>query len=421
MFRIVSSRSSPRARLRRLARPLVTAATYTRGFHLFTGLLLGVAVAMVYPGLEGDGGLGHRVALLAMPVPILTAFGLIAEARRFEGFQARLLLRPGDESDIAVTRSQTWPDRWRTALWLVLRVELGWLGLAPAASAIFTGVAMIGSPATGDGLAFDGASFPGGAAHWWLVPLGLAVIVSALAYLVGAGLLLTVLAKRLLGPSASEKLAALERRTEQLLEHNRLARELHDSIGHALSVTVLQAGAARQLLDTDPAFADRALDAIEVTGRQALEDLERMLLLLRDAPEPAAPRPGLAELKVLADTTRGAGAAVEVRVLGSLDAVPAVISREGYRIVQESLTNVLRHAGPVPVEVTVAVHGHEVELTVRNDTPSAEAGRRGTGGGSGSGLRGIRERAALLGGEATAGPHDGYWRVHARLPLRWAS
>ncbi|MYS83665.1 sensor histidine kinase [Embleya scabrispora] len=416
------SRIAPlRTWLTRLTRPLVTASTYTRAFHLFTALALGVAVALVYPGLEGDSGPADGLALLVVPIPILIVFGLLAEARRFEGFLARLLLRPGDESDIAVTRSQGWGDRWRTALWLVLRVDLAWLGLALTGHWVFVGIAMIMSPATDTGVAFGGLAFAGGAEHWWLIPLGALVIVGALYYLAGVGWLLTRLGTRLLGPSATERLAIAERRTEQLLEHNRLARELHDSIGHALSVTVLQAGAARQLLDTDPAFADRALEAIEETGRQALEDLERMLLLLRDAPEPAAPRPGLSELKVLVDGTRGAGASVELRVAGAVDAVPAVISREGYRIVQESLTNVLRHAGPVPVDVTVAVDEHDVELTVLSSAPAAGVERRVVGAGSGSGLRGIRERAALLGGEATAGAHEGYWRVHVRLPLRWAS
>ncbi|WP_406278516.1 sensor histidine kinase [Embleya sp. NBC_00896] len=412
-----------RLELARLVRPLIAPTTYARGFHLFTGLLLGVAVAMVYPGLDGSGGteISHGIALLLTPIPILTAFGLVAEARRFEGFQARLLLRPGDESDIAVTRSQTWPDRWRTALWLVLRVNLGWLGLMPAGNAILLAGAMIVSPTTREGVTFNGLTFGSGAANWWLVPLGLALIVAAIYYVAGAGVVLTKLGKRLLGPSASERLVALERRTEQLLEHNRLARELHDSIGHALSVTVLQAGAARQLLATDPGFAEKALDAIEETGRRALEDLERMLLLLRDSPEPAAPRPGLAEFDSLVESTRGAGARVEFKIVGALDAVPPVISREGYRILQESLTNVLRHAGPVMINVTIGVDAHDVELTVTNSVPTPDDERRLTGSGSGSGLRGIRERAALLGGEATAGAHDGHWRVHVRLPLRWTS
>ncbi|MEU0937538.1 histidine kinase [Embleya sp. NPDC005971] len=416
------SRIAPlRPSLTHLVRPLVAPTTYTRAFHLFTALALGVAVALVYPGLEGDSGAADGLALLVAPIPILVAFGLLAEARRFEGFLARLLLRPGDESDIVVTRSQGWADRWRTALWLVLRVDLAWLGLAPTGHAVFTGVAMIVAPGTDGGMEFGGLTFAGGAGHWWLIPLGLLLIVGALYYLAGVGWLLTRLGTRLLGPSANERLATAERRTEQLLEHNRLARELHDSIGHALSVTVLQAGAARQLLDSDPGFANRALEAIEETGRQALEDLERMLLLLRDAPEPAAPRPGLPELKLLIDGTRGAGAPVELRVSGALDAVPAVISREGYRIVQESLTNVLRHAGPVPVDVTVTVDDHDVELLVLSSAPAAVGERRVVGAGSGSGLRGIRERAALLGGEATAGVHEDYWRVHVRLPLRWAS
>jgi signal transduction histidine kinase len=412
--------ASRRTALARLAQPLVAPTTYTRAFHQFTGLLLSIPVAMVYPGLDGgEESPGHLLGLLLAPVPVLMVFGLIAEARRFEGFQALLLLRPGDESDIGVRRSRTWPDRWRTALWLVLRVECAWLGLIPAVYGVVMAITMMLAPGTKHGLSTHGVTFGGGSEHWWFVPCGAILVVLSVYYLAAVGAVLTLLSTRLLGPSASERFVLLERRTEQLLEHNRLARELHDSIGHALSVTVLQAGAARQLLATDPGFADKALDAIEGTGRRALEDLERMLLLLRESPEPAAPRPGLAEVRSLVESTRAAGARVELSVSGALDGVPPVISREGYRIVQESLTNVLRHAGPVLVEVAVAVDTESVELTVLNGTDGSGEHPRRAGGGSG--LRGIRERAALLGGEATAGPHDDYWRVHVRLPLRWAS
>ncbi|MFD0429190.1 sensor histidine kinase [Streptomyces zhihengii] len=250
------------------------------------------------------------------------------------------------------------------------------------------------------------------------MPLPVALLLAAV---VGLGELMTLLARRLLGPSADERLAALEERTEQLLERNRIARELHDSIGHALTVAVVQAGAARAA--GSPEFTERALAAIEETGRAALEDLERVLLVLRESGQrPAGGRPTLADADRLLESARASGAALDAELSGPLAQVPGPVSREGYRIVQEALTNVLRHAGPVPTRVRIAVAAGRLELDVRNPITEGAAAVRGNGvggnsNGKGSGLRGIRERAALLGGEAAAGPHGDEWRVTVGLPL----
>lgn len=208
----------------------------------------------------------------------------------------------------------------------------------------------------------------------------------------------------------------LEELTEQLLERNRMARELHDSIGHALTVAVVQAGAARTA--NDPAFTERALTAIEETGRDALEDLERVLRVLRESGTPVVERPTLGEAQRLLDSARSSGAKVDARVSGDLGLVPAPVSREGYRILQESLTNVLRHAGPVPIRVSITVADGRLELEVINPLSGA-AGLPG----SGSGLRGMRERAALLGGKARMESREGEWHVRVGLPLdgiRWS-
>jgi signal transduction histidine kinase len=232
-----------------------------------------------------------------------------------------------------------------------------------------------------------------------------------MATVVGVGELQAALARRLLGLSPGERMAALEERTERLLERNRIARELHDSIGHALTVAVVQAGAARAA--ADPGFTDRALGIIEETGRTALEDLERMLLVLRESTQPVSQRPTLVEADRLLESARASGAEVEAKVSGPLETLPGPVSREGYRILQEALTNVLRHSGPVPVRVMIDVTAGDLDLRISNPLPC--------GGGAdttaGSGLRGIRERAALLGGEAWTGPSEGEWRVSARLPV----
>ncbi|GFH34462.1 hypothetical protein SCWH03_06760 [Streptomyces pacificus] len=264
---------------------------------------------------------------------------------------------------------------------------------------------------TAEGLAGAHLQVPGpGWARVLLVPVPVAVL---LVVATGAGELMARAAGRLLGPSAGERLAELEQRTEQLLERNNIARELHDTLGHALTLAVVQAAAARTA--GDQAFTDRALQAIEETGRTALEDLDRVLLVLREKGQPPGTRPALQEAARLLDSARSSGAQVDARVTGALEHLPGPVSREAYRMLQEALTNVLRHAGSVPVGVRIAVEPARLRLEVRNPLP-ARAAEAATGGGSG--LRGIRERAALLGGEACVGRHGDHWLLRVELPLR---
>ncbi|GHE74449.1 hypothetical protein GCM10017778_70030 [Streptomyces vinaceus] len=174
---------------------------------------------------------------------------------------------------------------------------------------------------------------------------------------------------------------------------------------------MVQAGAARAA--GNPDFTDRALSAIEETGRAALEDLERVLLVLRESAQPVSQRPTLAEADRLLESARASGSEVDAQLTGPLEQLPGPVTREGYRILQEALTNVLRHCGPVPVRVRVEMAVGRLDMEVTNPLPQEPAFTPG----SGSGLRGMRERAALLGGEAETGPFEGSWRVRARLPL----
>ncbi|MGW0334933.1 sensor histidine kinase [Streptomyces sp. NPDC003011] len=382
----------------RFLRPLLRGTTYTRLLHLWVPAL----VASVWLWID--------MSKPWVPVLALVPLGLVPAVRVGEGVQARLLLTPGEaDTDISVEPSATWRDRLRTVLWLQVRMALAavatfgavWLPLLSYALAELSFVS--GSPE-------DFPVLREAAPHWayaFLVPLPL---VALYGLVVGLGELITLLAHRLLGPSAAERLAALEERTEQLLERTRIARELHDSIGHALTVAVLQAGAARAA--GDPAFTDRALEAIEETGRTALEDLERVLGVLRESERPVSGRPTLTEAGRLLESARVSGAKIDAELTGPLGTVPGPVSREGYRILQESLTNVLRHAGAVPVRVRVEVGAGTLGLEVRNPLTAAAPGHR-----RGSGLRGIRERAALLGGRARTGPDAGDWQVHVELPL----
>jgi signal transduction histidine kinase len=382
----------------RFLRPLLRGTTYTRLLHLWTPMLI---VSM---------WLFIDMSTPWVPALVLVPLGLVPAVRMGEGVQARLLLTPGKEDPgISVTPSATWRDRWRTVLWLELRMLLG-------VTAVY---AMVWLPV----IVYDLAKRAWGGApsdvplldrlppdQAWvalLIPFPLLALYGAV---VGFGALVTAGARRLLGPSAVERLAALEERTEQLLERTRIARELHDSIGHALTVAVVQAGAARAA--GDPGFTDRALAAIEETGRAALEDLDRVLGVLRESGRPVSARPTLTDADRLLDSARASGAKVDAEVTGPVAALPGPVSREGYRILQEALTNVLRHAGAVPVRVRVTVADGTLALEVRNPLPAAI-----TGPGRGSGLRGIRERAALLGGNARTGPDEGDWQVRAELPL----
>jgi signal transduction histidine kinase len=323
--------------------------------------------------------------------------------------QARLLLLPGvPDPGFSAAPSATWRDRLRTVLWLEARLVLG---AAATFACVWPPTLVYDLLAAAGGRTPHGIPFLDGTAPPWslalLVPFPLLALYGAV---VGLGELITVVARGLLGPSAAERLAALEERTEQLLERNRIARELHDSIGHALTVAVVQAGAARAA--GDAGFTDRALAAIEDTGRSALADLERVLGVLREPDRPVSARPTLAEADRLLESARASGAKVDAELTGPLDTVPGPVSREGYRILQEALTNVLRHAGAVPVRVRVGVGVDLLHLEVRNPLTAGIPGP-----GRGSGLRGIRERAALLGGRASTGPDAGDWQVRAELPL----
>ncbi|MGC0342430.1 signal transduction histidine kinase [Streptomyces sp. SLBN-8D4] len=387
----------------RLLRPFGRAVTYTRWLHLF--------IAVVWPAMWMFVEEAWWIWLVAAVT--LAPAGLVPAMRTVEGLQARLLLtghRHNSESnDIVVAPSVSWRDRGRLVVWLQARLLLGYATAMLSVQLLLTSVDLVASALGQD--VDEGLLVLLDGHRWWHVLLAPVSVAALAATVVGSGRLITALALRLLGPSPAERLAALEERTEQLLERTRIARELHDSIGHALTVAVVQAGAARAA--GDPAFTDRALDAIEETGRAALEDLERVLGILRESERPVSSRPTLTDADRLLESARASGAKVDAELTGPVDTVPAPVSREGYRILQEALTNVLRHAGAVPVRVRIEVTGESLALEVRNPLTADIPGP-----GRGSGLRGIRERAALLGGHAHTGPDRGDWQVQAELPLR---
>jgi signal transduction histidine kinase len=198
-------------------------------------------------------------------------------------------------------------------------------------------------------------------------------------------------------------------------ERSRIARELHDVISHSVSVMVIQAGAARHTLDSRDTEMRESLQAIETAGREATAELRRLLgILRRPDDEPAlAPVPGLARVGVLVEQMREAGLPTELRIEGEPAGIAPGIDLTAYRIIQEALTNSLRHAGPARAWVSIRYRPHELDLEVTDD------GRGGTphGGGTGNGLAGMRERVALYGGTLDAGHGVAGFTVHARLPV----
>jgi signal transduction histidine kinase len=197
-------------------------------------------------------------------------------------------------------------------------------------------------------------------------------------------------------------------------ERLRIAREVHDVVAHTMVAINVQAGVAAHLIDADPEQARSALRDIKATSGEALRDLRGTLGVLRgdDDAAPLGPSGGLGDLDALAGALRAAGVDVRLEV-GELGAVPASVHAAGYRIVQESLTNVLRHAGATTARVRVAREGDAVRLEVTDDGVGG-----GGSGGSGNGVRGMEERAVALQGALESGPGaGGGWRVAAHLPV----
>ncbi len=402
--------------------PVIRPSTYRRWVFLILGgavlvpfmLLAGMVLPSLMPSVVQD-NVGLVVGLsLVLVVGVMVVMSFIPAVRVIEGTAARELL--GDGVPEQATRvAISWPSRWRSAGWFVVHLLVGGVLSIVTLALPPTVVLTFAAPFTGTfevlGLRIPVERGWGGV---WVPVAGLVGLVLLGHLVVGSTAVLIRLAPFLLGPTAAERLAELEQRTEQLAERNRLARELHDSVGHALSVVTVQASAAGRVLDTDPEFARTALTAIEDSARAALEDLDHVLGLLRE--DRAAPRPQwtLADLPNLLAQTRIAGVTVESTVAGPLTALPPAVSREAYRIVQEGLTNVLRHAGKVSVTLRLAAGDDLLELDMANPLGAAATTRAG----GGHGLSGMRERVTVLRGQMTAGPDDGRWLVRVRIPLR---
>jgi signal transduction histidine kinase len=272
----------------------------------------------------------------------------------------------------------------------------------------------------------------------WIVRGGLATLVGGwvlaaflyppdigwLAFRIGTAIMAAVLGesmrmRRVIAAEAQERADRAERTREEEArrrvdaERLHIAREVHDTVAHAIAVINVQAGVTAHVLDKRPEQVRETLLTIEQTSARALRELRATLGVLRDTEDGRAPAPGLDRVEELAGLAREAGLDVKVEVAAPPHELPAAVDRAAYRIVQESITNVIRHAGPARVTVEVAYESSDLRIRVADDGSGCD-GTSGTG----RGIEGMRERCALLGGDLTAGPRaSSGFEVSARLPL----
>ncbi|WP_433129822.1 sensor histidine kinase [Micromonospora sp. CA-240977] len=407
--------------LRAALAPLVAGSTWRRGVFLLLGGVLALPyglLAVTFAQLLGDSEIPRSLtyALLVIAALIAVVPLLLDGSRALEIAAVRGLLGV-DLPEPALGHRGDRETRLRSALWISTHLIVGALVMITLFSALPMALAFIAQQ-FGIGVELTSRERFGpldGRDSGWLTVTGVAMLVGLGYAVAGLGALAGSMAPVLLGPAQAERIAALEAQATRLAERNRLARELHDSIGHALTVATLQAGAAREVLDTDREFVRRALSAIEETGRTAMDELDHVLGLLRETGTTrpvVAPQRTLADLDRLVSDARAAGLAVHAHRGGDPARVPAVVSREGYRIVQEGLTNAARYGhGPVTLRLDLHPGALELELVNAVGRPGrADPGRCGRG------IDGMRERVLLLGGRITVGPDGDRWLIRARLP-----
>ena len=382
-----------RTALRAASALLFSSQAYLRVVFVLVGAAVALALAitdftLLVLAAEGGTPPWAVVAIGAVLIGGPLGVGLVPAIRQLEGVAAQgLLLVQFDDGPPGP--ATTWPQRRRTLVWFLLHVLTG----------AFVVAAVIGLIALGG--------------SWWMIPATAATLLAILL----SGSVLAHLAPVMLGPSYAERLDRLEADAARATERTRLARELHDSIGHALSLVTVQASAARKLVDRNPAFVEDALTTIESTSRRAVAELDHVLGLLRDdtqRPDPS-PAPDLSSLDGLLSAARAGGLRVDHTMLGDVNSLPLLVSREAYRIVQEGLTNALRYWADGTAQLDISIRGNTFCIQLANLIGGRRLARASHG--TGRGLRGIQERATMLGGTATANADGGRWMLSIELPV----
>ncbi|WP_062131752.1 sensor histidine kinase [Demequina aestuarii] len=325
-------------------------------------------------------------------------------------------------------------EAWRTLAWLMMRIVLGPVGFALALCAIVVPVALVGAWLIAAGHALGVIPGPGAdepTAQSVVDTVSCWVLVGTPVVAIGVPMfawvshhyssLVAGLARWALGPCGDARVAQATERAELAETQVRVDQELHDSIGHMITMNIVQAGAGAHVFDADPEFARQALRNIEERGRVAMGELDRIIAAMRgDDAESRTPLPTLDDVPGLVDQARSAGLEVETRF--EAGPAPAALSRAAYAIVREGVTNAAKHAPGSTIHVHVAQLTDALAVSVRNGpaAPGAApiAALRQTRTARGHGIAGIRDRAALLGGTSLIGDRrDGGYEVMVLLPL----
>jgi signal transduction histidine kinase len=397
------------------------------------------AVRIRLPVLVQDALLGLFVAVMQVQGTLAKPSDVVARPLTDFGYLGYLLLIV---SGLVLAVRRRWPvPVFITAALVSLTYFAigfsdgpGWIGLF---------VALYTLTAYGDGrrsLALAGAGITVLATGWLIAAAGIVpraaigwvffrIAASAMAAALGE----SVRSRRAVAAEALERARQAERTREEEArsrvdgERLRIAREVHDTVAHAIAIINVQAGVTAYLLDKRPEGAREALVTIEQTSAQALQEMRAVLGVLRDSDNGRVPHPGLGQVNELAAMAREAGLDVSLEVTSSTTPVPSAVDHTAYRILQESITNVIRHVGPTRVTVTLDYGTDVLEVRVTDeggrDAAGADAGPpagtvNGRAAEPGRGIVGMRERCGLLGGELTAGPRPcGGFEVKARLPL----
>ena len=397
--------------MKELFGPLVQRRTYSGLVYLLLALPLGIEY---FSALVAGVATGVSTVVVWIGIPILFAMAVLwRAAARFERHLAMTLLGadiaplppPIPAADTIWRRTKalfTESFTWRSLAWLLLRFPLGVCSFVLVVVFVSVGAAGVGAPVAllfTDRIELWSDTYlesPGEALA--MVAVGAAVLVLAAHVINGLAALHRRGVEILLRQSATERAKKLQQRTTILEERTRLAQELHDAVGHTVTAATLQAGAAGHVFEDDPEFARQALKEIEESGRRALGELDRILGIMREEETNRAPPPGLDSMDSLVANTRRAGVPVRLHTTGRLDSVSPEVGRALYRIAQEALTNVMKHAGSVETEVSVDAMPREVKLTVQNEAPSQSRPASSSELSAGRGLVGVRERVNAYGG-----------------------
>jgi signal transduction histidine kinase len=379
------------------------------------GAAIGLALTLLVYGLLNIAVTGLPVWVVATAtVAAAVGLGLVPGARELEVTAARALL---DVDGELVAPAEPRPaHRVRTALWVVVHLVSG-LTVAVGLFAVIPTAVLVALEALRGHEFYTGIPVPAGPVELVLRLVACAVVgLAALVATWPLGAAASALAGRVLGPTPHDRMETALARARREAEHTRLARELHDGIGHALTVVSVQAAAGRRVVAANPEAAADALAAIEDTARSALTELDQLLAVLRDEADDGASVAPAPALDDVVTAHRRAGLDLSARI--DLPAeLPALLSSTVQRIVTEALTNAHRHGSPGTVRLTVGLAGPDGDqLLIEVVNPVGAGSRRRRRSSGGRGLSGIRERVALFGGTAEAGPDGDRWVLRATLP-----